>query len=78
MSALYNDDDIGYLCLTAVDDSCLCGGDFHTRDTRGGHGMYGMTVGQDVQELESSRRQGGVLFRGEGSNTWVTSGRYSI
>lgn len=78
MSALYNDVDIGHFCLTADDDSCFRGGDFHARDTRGEHGMYGMTVGQDVQELESSRRQGSVLFRGEGSNIWVTSGRYCI
>lgn len=52
MSALYDDDDIEFLCLTAVDDSWFRGGDFHTRDTREGHGMYGMTMGQDVQELK--------------------------
>lgn len=52
MSALYDDDDIGCFCLTAVDDVCFRGSDFHTRDTRGGHGMYGMTIGQGVKELE--------------------------
>lgn len=52
MSALYGDGNLGCFCLTAVDDPCFLGGSFHAKDTRGGYGMYGMTVGQDVQELE--------------------------
>lgn len=52
MSALYGDGKLGCFCTTAVDDPCFRGGSFHARDTRGGHGMCGMTVGQDVQELE--------------------------